>query len=140
MSDATQTTSTTKTKRAPRAVSAKVASAKAAKGTRKSARPRGQLPKGLKRIKKVVDKKFDLTHYVTVKSAGGNTSLDCGDDVAKQLRGKELDDVYKIVAKVTNEPEKDLRKRYEHLNPGQQRMNLGNRYRGALADKADKAA
>jgi hypothetical protein len=124
----------TKTNAVKKSAPKAAASAKGGRRARKSARPRGVLPPGIKRIKRVVDKTFDLTRYETVKSAGGNTSLDCGDAVAKQLRGKELDEVYKIVAKATNEPEKDLRKRYEHLNPGQQRMNLGNRFRGALAN------
>jgi|ERR1051325_12024347 hypothetical protein len=83
-------------------------------------------------LKRVGDKQFDLSDYQAVKSAGGNSSLDCGDPVAKALRGKELDDVYKQYAKVFGREEAEaMRKRYSKLNTGMQRMNLGNRLRAA---------
>lgn len=86
-------------------------------------------------IKRVGDKnhKVDLSHYAKVKSASGNASLDNGDDVAKKLRGAELDDVYKAASKLLKEPVPALKAKYKHLNPGMQRMNLGNRMRGAQA-------
>lgn len=83
-------------------------------------------------LKRVGDKQFDLSDYEAVKSAGGNSSLDCGDQTAKALRGKELDDVYKQYAKVFGREEAEaMRKRYAKLNIGMQRMNLGNRLRAA---------
>jgi hypothetical protein len=66
------------------------------------------------------------------KTASGNVSVDCGDELAARLRGKSLDDVYAFAAKALKEPEADLRKQYKHLNVGMQRMNLGNRVRAAL--------
>lgn len=57
---------------------------------------------------------------------------DAGDRVAEALRGKSLDEVYKIAAEWLNEDERLLRQKYERLNPGQQRMVLGNRSRKAL--------
>lgn len=91
------------------------------------------------RLKKVGEKEFDLSDYEAVKSAGGNSSLDNGDKLAKELRGLALEDVYKRAAKVLGKDEADaLYKRYnkregkEPLNPGMQRMNLGNRMRAAL--------
>lgn len=86
-------------------------------------------------LKRVGDKnhKVDLSHYAKVKSASGNASLDNGDQIAKDLRGMELGDVYSRASKVLKEPVKALRERYKHLNPGMQRMNLGNRIRGAQA-------
>jgi hypothetical protein len=86
-------------------------------------------------LKRVGDKdhKVDLSHYTKVKSASGNASLDNGDDIAKRLRGMELDDVYSLASKTLKEPAKVLRERYKKLNPGMQRMNLGNRLRGAQA-------
>jgi len=86
-------------------------------------------------LKRVGDKdhKVDLSHYSKVKSASGNASLDNGDDVAKKLRGAELDDVYKAASKLLKEPVTALKSKYKHLNPGMQRMNLGNRMRGAQA-------
>jgi hypothetical protein len=41
-----------------------------------------------------------------------------------------LDETYKIVAKSLDASKKWLREVYTHLNPGQQRMVLGNRLRG----------
>jgi hypothetical protein len=54
---------------------------------------------------------------------------DVGDQVAEMLRGKELDGVYKVAAEYLAEDEAGLRKKYAHLNPGGQRMTLGNRMR-----------
>lgn len=54
---------------------------------------------------------------------------DVGDEVATLLRGKEIDECYTTAARFLKVPEDDLRQRYGHLNPGQQRMNLGNKMR-----------
>lgn len=67
------------------------------------------------------------------KTAGGHVSVDCDDDTAIKLRGKDLDAVYTLAAKTLKEDEKALRARYKNLNLGMQRMNLGNRIRAALA-------
>lgn len=71
------------------------------------------------------------------KTAGGNTSVDNDDEVARKFRGKDLDTIYGIVGKALapDVTEADLRKKYKHLNVGMQRMNLGNRYRAALNAK-----
>lgn len=73
--------------------------------------------------------------YETTKAEDGRRLVDCGDDVATQLRGLDLDGVYRAVAKAIGTPEKELRAKYSHLNPGMQRMNLGNRLRGAANGK-----
>lgn len=83
------------------------------------------------RLKRVGGKVYDLSDYVPAKTAEGNTSLNCGDATAKSLAGKTLDDVYKLAAKATGIAEKALRSKYAKLNPGMQRMNLGNRMRAA---------
>ncbi len=89
------------------------------------------------RLKKVGGTEFDLSDYVAVKSANGNSSLDNGDSVAKKLRAMTLEEVYKEYARVAGrEEEAAMRKRYSHLNPGMQRMNLGNRMRAHLNGKA----
>lgn len=73
------------------------------------------------------------------KTPKGNPSVHCNDDVANLLLGKDLDKVYELAAKtlakagIEGASEAELRKRYKNLNPGMQRMNLGNRMRGALA-------
>lgn len=55
---------------------------------------------------------------------------DVGDEVAKMLReAGSLDETYAIGAKYLREKEPALRKKYAHLNPGQQRMVIGNRMR-----------
>lgn len=69
------------------------------------------------------------------KTESGNASVHCGDDVAKKLLGKSLDDIYKLTAKTCDIPESELRKKYSKLNLGMQRMNLGNRLRGVLNAK-----
>jgi len=58
---------------------------------------------------------------------------DNGDPVAVALRGcTTLDDVYRETAALLRVPESELRAKYAHLNNGQQRMNCGNRLRGAF--------
>jgi hypothetical protein len=57
---------------------------------------------------------------------------DIGDVVAEKLRNKTLDEAYAIAAEFVKIPENELRAKYVKLNPGQQRMNLGNRMRGWL--------
>lgn len=55
--------------------------------------------------------------------------VDCGDELATILRGKELDEVYVIAAKKLETTVSALKDKYGHLNPGMQRMNLANRIR-----------
>lgn len=55
---------------------------------------------------------------------------DVGDTIATMLRDCDtLDAVYDCAASYLAIPVEDLRKKYGHLNPGQQRMNLGNKMR-----------
>lgn len=78
----------------------------------------------------------DLSRYSVnkeVKTAGGHASVDIGDALATRLRGMALDAVYKEAAKTLKVSETDLRAKYLHLNPGMQRMNLGNRMRAELS-------
>lgn len=91
--------------------------------------------KGANMVKRVGNKdhKVDLSAYKRVKSASGAASLICGDDVSKSLVGKDLDAVYSTASKVLRESVVALRRQYKHLNVGMQRMNLGNRIRGAQA-------
>jgi hypothetical protein len=87
-------------------------------------------------IRTVAGREHDISGYEKVKNASGHTSYDNGDDVATKLRGKTLDDVYAYASKQLKEPEKDLRAKYKHLNPGMQRMSLGNRLRKVVNAKA----
>lgn len=74
----------------------------------------------------------DVSDYVRCKTASGHISLHNGDQVATKLAGKELSEVYAIVARETDISQVQLKARYSHLNAGMQRMNLGNVLRGAL--------
>jgi len=90
------------------------------------------LPEGWHMIGKTP---FDLSKYRTstdIRTASGRPSIDVGDRAAALLRGKSLDEVYEIAGEVLEEAISDLRARYEHLNPGMQRMNLGNRIRATM--------
>lgn len=91
-------------------------------------------------IRTVAGREHDISGYEKVKNASGHTSYDNGDDVATKLRGKTLDEVYAHAAKQLKEPEKDLRAKYKHLNPGMQRMSLGNRLRKIANAKAEAKA
>lgn len=79
--------------------------------------------------------------YVPSISASGRKSLSNGDDVAQALEAKDASELYEVVEAVFG---LDLRERYESLNAGSQRMNLGNRIRAAFRnedhDKHDAVA
>jgi hypothetical protein len=58
---------------------------------------------------------------------------DIGDPVAELLRKATcLDEAYRITAEAACIPVDELRAKYGHLNPGQQRMNLGNKLRNLI--------
>lgn len=67
-------------------------------------------------------------------------SIDKGDTVALQLRPLSLTSVYAAVSNVTGTSIADLSARFSHLNPGMQRMNLGNMMRRALREAAAQTA
>ena len=69
--------------------------------------------------------------YVKVK-VGKHYTQDSGDELAIMLRGKSLDETYEFAAQALDVVLADLYAKYEHLNPGQQRMVLGNRIRRAM--------
>lgn len=75
-------------------------------------------------------------NYTKHKMEDGRTVIDNGDEVAEALRGMDLEEVYKYAAKTLKQPLAELKAKYEHLNKGQQRMNLGNRLRKAVRDAA----
>ena len=66
-------------------------------------------------------------------------SIDKGDAVALQLRPLVLMSVYATVSNATGTSIADLLERFSHLNPGMQRMNLGNMLRRALREAAANA-
>jgi hypothetical protein len=61
-------------------------------------------------------------------------ALDCGDEVAAKLRAMTIEEVYAFAARVlkVSDGGKALKAKYEGLNVGMQRMNLGNSIRKAL--------
>lgn len=69
--------------------------------------------------------------YTDAPTASGRPSVDISDEVADRLRGQDLADTYREASKATGRTQIELRARYEKLNPGMQRMNLGNLIRGA---------
>ena len=80
----------------------------------------------------------NLEKYVKGVSGSGKRTLRTNDPVAEALDGFTLDEVYAVASKMTDITQKELKEKYGHLNGGMQRMNLGNRIRGAVA-KLDKA-
>lgn len=82
-------------------------------------------------ISKPKSRKANPVRNVCISSSG-RVSHDNGDSVASDLRGKTLEEVYCVVADQIKIPVPELQAKYSHLNPGQQRMSLGNRLRGHL--------
>jgi hypothetical protein len=72
----------------------------------------------------------------------GRSTIDINDDVAEQLRGMNFKEAANCVAKAMTElgektTAKELVEKYDHLNPGMQRMNLGNRLRSSIRRTAE---
>lgn len=73
--------------------------------------------------------------YTHISSAEGNSSLCNGDDVAQRLAGKTPKDVLALAERLLGI---ELKAKYSKLNPGQIRMNCGNRLRSAVKKGAIK--
>ena len=71
-------------------------------------------------------------NYQPSLAAGGRKSLNNGDDLASLLSGLEPKGVATLAEIVLGLAKGELVAKYEHLNPGQQRMNSGNRIRAAI--------
>lgn len=71
----------------------------------------------------------DLNRYVRDKSGRGKRTHRTDDFVARSLAGKELDVIKQGASLLGIDHAK-----WEHLNPGQQRMLIGNALRHRLAD------
>jgi len=137
-----QTPKQAKTTKAPtKAVKKVAAKAKAAKanGTRVAA-PAHEIKEA--KVGVIGETQFSLKGYFVgdTRTASGRRTIDTNDSVAEKLRGMELKAVYDEAAKHCDVSRAALVKQYEHLNPGMQRMNLGNRIRGALSRKASEKA
>ena len=70
--------------------------------------------------------------YEVTVAASGNASADNADVIAQALRGLEPKQVVAAAERILGMTEGELWAKYERLNPGQQRMNAGNRIRGAI--------
>jgi colicin import membrane protein len=114
---------------------AEKAKAAAAKKAEREAKAAARAEEGAKTTDALKEAAKRFTKDKEHKTAGGNASVHCNDDVAIKLLGKTLDECYGIAAKIAEMPEEDLRKKYAHLNLGMQRMNLGNKMRGVLHAK-----
>ena len=82
--------------------------------------------------------KPNLENYVNGVSGSGKRTKRADDAVAAALDGFTVQETADEAARMCDIPAKDLLDKYSHLNVGMQRMNLGNRIRGAVA-KLDKA-
>ncbi len=74
-------------------------------------------------VRIVVDKE----KYVAGISGSGKRTLNNGDPIAEALNGMVLEEVEQLASKLKVEYGD-----YSHLNVGMQRMNIGNRIRGAI--------
>lgn len=70
--------------------------------------------------------------YVPATSYNGNPSLNNGDTVAEVLEGMSPDEVCFLADLVFSTEQIKHIEKYQGLNPGQRRMNAGNRIRAAV--------
>jgi colicin import membrane protein len=82
--------------------------------------------------------KPDLTNYVKGVSGTGKKTMRINDATAIALEGLNIEEVYAVASGLLDVKVPKLQAKYGHLNVGMQRMNLGNRIRGAVT-KQDKA-
>lgn len=74
------------------------------------------------------------------RTASGKPTLDVADQVADMLRGLTVEEVAKLTKtklKALTGEDFDPIAKYGHLNPGQIRMNCGNRLRAAIRESAE---
>jgi hypothetical protein len=112
---------------------AKVKAAKAAKAAKEPKAPRTKMDPS-ERKNGAVDPLYlpQYESYSAVRKDGSKIrSIDKGDAIAKMLRGQDLVKTYADVAAATGASVIELKERFNHLNPGMQRMNLGNMLRRA---------
>ena len=118
---------------------AKLVKAKAEKVAKEPKAPRAKKPLN-ERLNGVVESLYLQFYqgYTTTRKDGTKVrSMDKGDSVAQSLRGLSMQDVYKEAAKITHIGVADLTARFSHLNPGMQRMSLGNMIRRSLREQAN---
>lgn len=78
--------------------------------------------------------------YQSVKVEGDKKAhTNCGDKVAEILLNMSLVQIYEEVARRLGTTVPELQDKYAKLNPGMQRMNLGNRLRAILKKEAAQA-
>lgn len=110
---------------------AKAKPAKKAKAKRKPSAARARKANGGKPMNALKAARKQYKVDKSTKTAGGNPTIHCGDATAKALAGKDLNAVYEKAAKVKGVSAGTLKAKYRHLNPGAQRMTLGNIIRAA---------
>ncbi len=72
------------------------------------------------------------TGYLPTVAYSGRVSLNKGDEVSTILAGRKPEDVLAITEMLLGLEDGELVARYAKLNPGQKRMNGGNRIRAAI--------
>lgn len=75
--------------------------------------------------------------YTKASLPSGRATLHNNDEVAQSMVGMDLTTAQSMVAKAMKVTAVSLKARWEHLNPGQQRMLLGNVYRKFLRDQEE---
>jgi hypothetical protein len=82
-------------------------------------------------VEGAVSIRVDKDKYQDARTSTGTKSLNNGDVVAEALTGMTLSEVQTLADSFIGE--NDFRTRYAKLNLGMQRMNIGNRLRGAIS-------
>ena len=83
---------------------------------------------------------FYQTYTTTLADGSKKRSIDKGDEVAVQMRALTLNGVYAYASSVTQTPVNALCDRFGHLNPGMQRMSLGNMVRKHIKMESEATA
>ena len=83
---------------------------------------------------------FYQSYTATLVDGSKKRSIDKGDEVAVKMRALTLSGVYAYASSVTHTPVSTLCDRFGHLNPGMQRMSLGNMVRKHIKMESEATA
>jgi hypothetical protein len=111
---------------------------KKAKAAARAARPKREV--GADGYVQSGQLKYKPDRYVPrdeATTASGSKVRDIGDETADEIAGKSFSELVAIAARETGLTKVSLTEKYEKLNPGMQRMTLGNIIRAAKKAKAE---
>lgn len=122
---------TTTKKAKPRKTKASAELVEALAGPNTEPKPEEQEQEAQPKTMSTTLRKYAVGYQPTI-AYSGRVSKNKGDEISTVLAGRSPEDVLRIAEVLLGLEDGELQARYEKLNPGQRRMNGGNRIRAAI--------